>query len=141
MLDQSPDILFHSEDVDFELDAPSNVKSWVTACILKEEKPLGLLNFIFCSDQYLYALNVEFLDHDTFTDVITFPLSDQQISGDIFISVDRVKENSDKYKVEFNTELKRVMIHGVLHLCGYGDKELADKKVMREKENFYLELS
>lgn len=132
------EIVFHSEDVDFELNEVSTLKDWIAATIQEEDKLPGPLNFIFCSDDYLHALNVEFLDHDTLTDIITFPLSDTEVSGDIFISIDRVRENASTYKVEFDEELSRVMIHGILHLCGYGDKTSEESNTMREKEDFYL---
>lgn len=131
-------ILFHSEDVDFELNGTPMLKDWIQQTIVSENQLCGPLNFIFCSDDYLHALNVEFLDHDTLTDIITFPMSEEEVSGDIFISIDRVRENADKYKVSFNEELNRVMIHGVLHLCGYGDKTAEESKIMREKEDVYL---
>jgi len=131
-------ILFHSEDVDFELHDLPLLKDWVQQTIDSEKRNAGPLNFIFCSDDYLHALNVEFLDHDTYTDIITFPMSYEKVSGDVFISVERVAENAKKYKVDFNQELSRVMIHGILHLCGYGDKSIEESKLMREKEDQYL---
>ena len=94
-----------------------------------------------CDDDYLHALNLKFLKHDTNTDVITFDYSLQkELSGDIYVSIDRVKENAQKFGEKFNTELSRVMVHGFLHLCGYADKKTEDKKLMRNKENYYLSL-
>lgn len=131
-------ILFHNEDVDFELNNSLQLKQWIGQAILAENQECGALNFVFCSDDYLHALNIEFLDHDTLTDIITFPSGEDNISGDIFISIDRVKENALTYKVDFGNELSRVIIHGVLHLCGFGDKSAEESKIMREKEDHYL---
>jgi len=102
---------------------------------------IGFLNFIFCSDNYLLKINVEHLNHDTYTDIITFDYSkEDRISGDIFISIDRVEENAKSHKTSFENELHRVIIHGVLHLLGYGDKEPGQKAEMRQKEDFCLSL-
>lgn len=132
-------IQFHTEEIDFLLSNDAFIRSWIKATIISEEKQLVTLNFIFCNDTYLHKINVAYLDHDTLTDVITFPYStDHTIEGDIYISIDRIKENADKFNVTFLKELKRVMIHGVLHLCGFGDKNEEEQKIMREKENFYL---
>ncbi len=107
--------------------------------ITSENKKKGDISFIFCSDEYLLKMNNEYLSHDYYTDVITFDYTEEDIiSGDIFISTDRVKENASKYKIDFENELQRVMIHGVLHLTGYKDKTEAEKKQMTEKENQYL---
>ncbi len=107
--------------------------------ILKEQKIKGDITFVFCSDDYLLKLNKDYLQHDYFTDIITFDYCEKNIiSGDIFISIDRIKENARQYNVTFENELQRVMIHGVLHLVGYKDKSEEEKKIMREKENFYL---
>ena len=132
-------IYLHSE-CDFEAGSVSNLEPWIKTVITKENKTLGELNYIFCTDEYLLEKNQTFLNHNTYTDIITFDYSEEnQISGDIFISIERVKENARKFAVEFETELKRVMIHGVLHLIGYKDKSEDEQKLMREKENFYLE--
>ena len=132
-------IYLHSE-CDFEAESVSNLEPWIKTVITKENKTLGELNYIFCTDEYLLEKNQTFLNHNTYTDIITFDYSEEnQISGDIFISIERVKENARKFAVEFETELKRVMIHGVLHLIGYKDKSEDEQKLMREKENFYLE--
>ena len=112
---------------------------WLKKVIKTEKKILGELTFIFCNDAYLHKKNMQFLRHDTLTDVITFDYSDKNIIiGDIFISVERVKENSDIFEVTFLSELDRVMIHGLLHLLGYKDRNKEEKKIMRFKENFYL---
>ena len=139
MLQESPpehDILFFSEDVDFELDQEEEIRVWIEIIVKKEKKELQLINFIFCSDAYLHELNVEYLDHDTLTDIITFPYSPlPTIEGDIFISLERVKDNAETFHTHFQNELHRVMIHGALHLCGYGDKTPAEKKIMTAKED------
>jgi len=112
---------------------------WLKKVIKTEKKILGELTFIFCNDAYLHKKNMQFLRHDTLTDIITFDYSDKNIIiGDIFISVERVKENSDIFEVTFLSELDRVMIHGLLHLLGYKDRSKEEKKIMRFKENFYL---
>jgi rRNA maturation RNase YbeY len=107
--------------------------------IKEENKEAGDISVIFCSDEYLLEMNKTHLNHDYYTDIITFNYVDGKlISGDLFISVDRVKENAVKFEVSFNEELYRVILHGVLHLVGYNDKTGEEKKVMREKENYYL---
>jgi len=131
-------IFFHSE-CDFDAESVSHLEAWITKAIENEEKELEEINYIFCNDDYLLEKNQTFLNHDTYTDIITFDYSEMnRISGDIFISVERVNENARKFAVPFNTELKRVMIHGVLHLLGYKDKSDEEKETMREKEDFYL---
>ena len=133
-----PEIIFYSESIDFSLSNESTVIDWILATIASEKKSQGNLNFIFCSDNYLHKINLEHLNHDTYTDIITFPLRYDRIEGDIFISIDRVKENATQYKVTFEEELKRVIIHGVLHLIGYKDKSEEEEELMRSKEDFYL---
>lgn len=134
-----PSIAFFSEDTSFSLKQRLKRKSWIKNCVEKESGELGTINYIFCSDDYLLNLNVNYLKHNTLTDIITFDYSEKPvISGDIFISVERVKENAEKFAVTFETELNRVMIHGVLHLCGYKDKKTEDAALMKKKENFYL---
>jgi len=134
-------IIFHSEDIDFSLPNSTLVFDWIEKSIHAEDKALHQLNFIFCSDKYLHQINVEYLNHDTLTDVITFPYAEgKNIEGDIFISIDRIKENAAQFKVSFEDELHRVMIHGTLHLMGYFDKTLEEKILMTEKENEYLNM-
>jgi probable rRNA maturation factor len=117
------------------------IKSWIITCSKKEAKQIDLLNIVFCSDDYLHELNLTYLRHDTLTDIVTFDYSNgNKIAGEIFISIDRVLENSAKYSTEFSDELHRVIIHGVLHLCGYKDKKKGDKVQMRKKEDSYLSL-
>ncbi len=133
-------INFFNEDIDFEAGNITFLKAWIKSCIQNERQKLSELNFIFCSDAYLLGLNQTYLAHHTFTDVITFDHSTKkgQIEGDVFISVERVGENADTYDQTENDELHRVMIHGVLHLCGFTDKTEKDKIRIRDKENFYL---
>ena len=134
-------ISFFSDEVDFELDNKSHYIKWVEKTILAESKTLGEISFVFCSDEYLHKINLEYLKHDTYTDIITFDYSEEKgVSGDIFISIDRVRENGLEFKKEFYNELSRVIIHGVLHLVGYKDKTNQEKAQMREKEDFYLNL-
>lgn len=134
-------LVFHSEDIEFELKNQEQIAAWIEASAAAEGKSLGGVNFIFCSDEYLYQMNMEYLQHDTYTDVITFPYAepeDDYIQGDIFISVERTSENAASYGVSPEQELQRVMIHGVLHLLGYEDKTAAKKKIMTQKEDEYL---
>ena len=141
--DESEKINFFSEDTDFSIsdtDTPS-IRKWIHQVIHVEQQELIALNFIFCSDTYLHQINLEYLNHDTLTDVITFPYSTSpKIEGDIFISIDRIKENASLFKTSFKQELHRIMIHGVLHLCGYTDKDKESKVKMSHKENEALEL-
>jgi probable rRNA maturation factor len=117
----------------------SNTKTFIKHLINSENKKTGDVNFIFCSDDYLLEVNKQYLNHDYYTDIITFDYCDGNlVSGDVFISVDRVLENSKNQKVNFNNEFYRVLFHGVLHLCGYKDKKKLDKKLMTSKEDFYL---
>lgn len=133
-------IHFFEEDILSNLKKKKDTKTWIKESIHAESKKLGTLNYIFCSDKYLHKMNVEFLQHDTLTDIITFDQSDSndKIEGDIFISVERVLDNSKKYNTTFHDELHRVMIHGALHLIGYKDKKKSDKELMRSKEDYYL---
>lgn len=126
-------------ETNFQLKNQKELSSWINDTITTEECKEGEINYVFCDDQYLHKLNIEFLQHDTLTDIISFDYSvGKELHGDIFISIERVKENSEEIGVDFNTELHRVMIHGILHYCGYKDKEEADKTEMRQKEDVYL---
>jgi len=118
----------------------SYYKKWLKKVIHSEEKKLGNIQYIFCDDNYLLNINTTYLNHDTLTDIITFSTSDNIdiISGEIYISVDRIIENSNIHSSVFNTELSRVMVHGILHLVGYDDHSQIDKKLMRSKEDYYL---
>jgi len=136
-------IFFHIEDLpDFELVHDQLHKKWLINLAKAESFTILNLNYVFCSDEYLHKINVEYLNHDTLTDIITFDNSEEDdvIEGDIFISVERVQDNAEKYNVSELNELNRVLAHGLLHLVGYMDKSESDKKLMREKENYYLNL-
>ncbi len=135
-------INFHVEDIDFSLQQKLKIKNWLKRIIETEGFKTGDINYIFCSDDYLLKINIEYLDHDFLTDIITFDNSEEEerIEGDIFISIDRVKDNATAFQASFEHELKRVLAHGVLHLCGYMDKTDEEEKLMRTKENQYLQL-
>lgn len=134
-------IAFFSEEIDFQLDTEETIKAWVSDTIIAESQNLGEINYIFCSDEYLHKMNVEYLDHNTYTDIITFNYCEGSfISGDLFISIDRVTENAKTFKNGLQSELHRVLIHGVLHLIGYNDKTDQEIETMRSKEDFYLSL-
>ena len=125
--------------IDFNLPNENKISEWISIIIKTENFKEGEINYIFCADDYLHKLNVEFLNHDTLTDIISFDYSvGKIIQGDIFVSVERVAENAKEFKVSFEEELQRVIIHGVLHYCGYKDKSAEHAKVMRERENHYL---
>ncbi|MEW2920634.1 rRNA maturation RNase YbeY [Muricauda sp. ANG21] len=127
-------IEFHFKS-DLILNYITNYSDWITRILESEDYTLGQLDYIFCTDDYLLELNRQYLNHDTLTDIITFDYSDgSTISGDVFISTERVSENANNYGVDFDNELLRVMSHGVLHLMGYGDKTDSEVKLMREKE-------
>jgi len=134
------EINFFSEEIDFVLKQKSVSRAWLSAAAKSEGFRIGDLNFIFCTDDYLLAINREYLQHDTYTDIITFDNSESEdtLAGDIFISIDRIRDNAKRFGVPEWDELHRVMIHGVLHLCGYDDHEPEDKQLMTEKEDFYL---
>ena len=135
-----PVINFFEEDISYKLKNKSPLRRWISETITGEGSRLKELNYIFCSDSYLLQINQQYLNHDTYTDIITFDNSQKEgsIVGDIFISTDRICENAAKFTVPEIDEIHRVMIHGALHLLGYGDKKPADKKRMTEKEDFYL---
>tara|TARA_R110000796_G_scaffold183498_2_gene300064 strand:+ start:165975 stop:166394 length:420 start_codon:yes stop_codon:yes gene_type:complete len=123
-------------ETDFELVSETNYVDWISRVIVSENKSLGDLSFVFCSDEYLLDINLRYLEHDTFTDIITFDYCiGNVVSGDIFISIDRVKDNSKIFNVSFDSELLKVMAHGVLHLMGYKDKTESDISLMRNKED------
>lgn len=123
-------------ETEFVLQNEEVTSSWIKEIIDSEGFETGEINYVFCDDDYLHKINVEFLNHDTFTDIISFDYTlGKLINGDVYISVDRVEENAQKFNVTFDNELHRVLIHGVLHYMGYKDKEEAEKKLMRNKEN------
>lgn len=133
-------ILFHSK-TEFQISTKKTLKYWIKLVAKKEGAVVKDLNFIFCDDAFLLEKNKTYLKHNSLTDIITFDYSDKNnISGDIFISIDRVKINALSFSKSFENELKRVIIHGVLHLLGYRDKSKKEKIIMREKEDFYLSL-
>ncbi|MDX2304882.1 MAG: rRNA maturation RNase YbeY [Microscillaceae bacterium] len=135
------EINFFTESIEFTLPHPEAIINWILKTIKSEEGFCESLNIIFCDDAYLIELNRQYLQHDTFTDIITFDHSEgNAIEGDIFISIERVQENAQKFEVTFENELHRVIIHGVLHLLGYGDKSPAEKQQMRALEDQYLSL-
>lgn len=133
-------------ETDFELSDENKYEGWISTVIESENKKQGDISYIFCDDDYLHKINVEYLDHDTLTDIISFDYTvGNEISGDIFISIERVRDNADDFSVSFEEELRRVMIHGILHYCGYKDKSVADEQLMRSKEEekmqmFHVEL-
>ncbi|MDB5019096.1 MAG: rRNA maturation RNase YbeY [Pedobacter sp.] len=133
-------IHFFTEDISFTLKHKTIIKNWLKEAVAAEGYVLAELNFIFCSDEYLLGMNQQYLNHDTYTDVITFDNSEapKTIVGDIFISVDRIKENAGQFSRDFIDEMCRVMVHGTLHLLGYKDKTKAAKLLMTEKEDLYL---
>ena len=136
------DIHFFTEDVSYSLEHTHTIRSWLVHVAELHHFQIHSLNYVFCSDQYLLEINKAYLNHDYFTDIITFDHSESinQIEGDIFISIDRVKDNSQKLGTDFQQELYRVIIHGLLHLLGYPDKTESEKKRMREKEEACLSL-
>ena len=133
-------INFFTEGTNFRVRKKRILRKWIEETAILEGKISGDVNFIFCSDSYLLKLNIKYLRHNTLTDVISFPYTAKTgtFSGDIFLSIDRIKENSRKFKQPFQVELLRVMIHGVLHLIGYNDSTEDEKKQMRRKEDQYL---
>ncbi len=132
---------YFNEDVAFPKIKKRITTGWIKQVISIEEKRVGDISFIFCSDEYLLEVNRKYLNHDYFTDIITFDnVEGSLISGDIFVSVDRVKENSVEFATSFDNEIHRIIIHGVLHLLGYKDKVKKDKHLMTQKEDLYLKL-
>lgn len=123
-------------ETEFSLDNEEAIALWLSRVIASESKKEGEVNYIFCDDEYLHKINVEYLNHDTLTDVISFDYSvGNEINGDCFISVERVKDNALDFNVSFDEEIKRVLAHGILHYCGYKDKTESDEAIMRQKED------
>lgn len=137
-LPEEPGFYFHLEDVSVDLPPEEPTARWLGSVIEEEEGSPGEINIILCSDAFLLDLNQRFLQHDTLTDIITFPHEGDHVSGDMYISVERVGENAAEYGVTFEDELARVMVHGVLHLCGYEDGDPEQKARMRSREDHYL---
>jgi probable rRNA maturation factor len=135
-------IQFFYEKSDFKLQEESKLRLWAEDSATAESRSISLLNYIFCDDNYLLDINKQYLEHDYFTDIITFDYSENldELTGDIFISVDRALDNANTYGEPIDQEIKRLMIHGLLHLIGYKDKEPQDKEIMTAKENLYLKL-
>lgn len=139
-------MITYNYESEFQLDNEDVFSQWIEQVVLSENKSLGEVNYIFCNDDYLHKINVEYLNHDTLTDIISFDYTEGDlIQGDIFISTERVADNASDFDFPFNEELKRVMIHGILHYCGYKDKSKDDEQLMRLKENekikmFHVEL-
>lgn len=134
-------MITYNYETDFELSDEEHYSNWISQIINSEDKKEGEISYIFCDDEYLNKINTEFLSHDDYTDIISFDYSvGNEIHGDIFISVERVKDNALQYKVDFLDELHRVMAHGVLHYCGFKDKTTEDAQIMRMKEEEKMKL-
>jgi rRNA maturation RNase YbeY len=135
-------IQFNFIDRSFRLQHIRALRYWIYSTIQEEGKGVAAISYNFCSDEFLLNMNREHLNHDYLTDIITFELHEkkQPLLGDVYISIDRVKDNSHIHGVSFHTEICRVLVHGALHLCGYGDKTKAEAKTMRSKEDYYLSL-
>ena len=128
-------------EIDFQIQDETKKRRWISSLIEEENCREGEINYIFCSDEYLHKINVDFLSHDMLTDIISFDYSvGKELHGDIYISIDRVRDNASDFKVCFENELLRVMAHGVLHYCGYKDKTDKDQELMRSKEDYYLSI-
>ena len=135
-------ISFHNQSIAFKFKEKTKLKQWINAVTEKEKHRVGNINYIFCTDDELLEINIKHLNHNTLTDIITFDYREgNTINSDIFISIERVIDNAQKFKVTFDEEFRRVLIHGILHLCGYKDKTKADAELMRKKENLALKLS
>lgn len=131
-------INFNFETI-LHLEEEKRLKEWIAEAVAAEEFLVGEINYVFCTDEYLHKINLQYLNHDTYTDIISFDYRvGKQLHGDIFISVDRVRENATKFEVDFNSELLRVLIHGILHFCGYKDKLDNEVNAMRAKEDYYI---
>lgn len=126
-------------ETEFILKTEKDISAWVSFVILEEKCKLGEINYIFCDDNYLHKINVDFLNHDTLTDIISFDYSvGKELHGDVYISIERVLDNAKDFNTNFDDELARVIIHGILHYCGYKDKSAVEQTIMRAKENHYL---
>ena len=133
-------IEFFEADIDYQLERPNDVRQWLLDLVKEEKCGIEKVQYIFCSDEYLLGINKQYLDHDYYTDIITFPINKSRtaIQSDIYISIDRVADNAKSYEVSATQELYRVIAHGLLHLCGYVDTTDDEKKMMRRKEEYYL---
>ena len=129
-------ITYQSDDIKFPEIKRREISNWIKSVAASHNKKIGEIAYIFCSDKKMLEINMQYLNHDYYTDIITFDYSENNIiSGDLFISLDTVQSNAEKFATDYNEELCRVIIHGILHLCGYNDKSVGDEKVMREKED------
>lgn len=134
-------ISYYNQDIDFKFKGKRLTSKWLTLVAESEIRRIGDIAVIFCSDDYILQINQQYLSHDYYTDIITFDYSEgDKLSGDLFISIDTVKANAEEYGTDFNDELNRVIVHGVLHLIGYDDHNDKDIAVMRKKEDYYLSL-
>ena len=135
-------INFFCEDIEFKVPQSRITKTWLKSIATTEGFELNQLNYLFCSDEHILSINRQYLEHDFYTDIITFDNSEDEkvIEGDIFISIERVQENAKNLNQIFEVEFRRVLAHGVLHLCGYNDTDDSQEEIMRSKENFYLSL-
>ncbi len=138
--DNEPEISVFYELDDFELENEEEIIHWIHEVLNTEKKELGYINYIFCDDKYLIDINKTYLQHDTYTDIITFDYHKKRIESDIYISVERVKENAAELNISVENELLRVIVHGALHLCGYKDKTPKEATTIRAKEDFYIQL-
>lgn len=129
-------MIYFNYEIDFNLENEKEYVAWLSAVIVSEKKKEGEINYVFCNDTYLHKINVEYLKHDTLTDIISFDYTaGNELSGDVFVSIERVVDNAKDFNVSFEEELKRVLVHGILHYCGYKDKTETDAELMRFKEN------
>lgn len=133
-------IEFFEADITYQLDRPDDIRLWLTNLVTEEKCGIEKIQYIFCTDEYLLGINKQYLNHDYYTDIITFPHTNSHtaIQSDIYISIDRVADNAKSYKVSTTQELHRVIAHGLLHLCGYGDATEEEKEIMRGREDYYL---
>ena len=135
-------IQFHNADINYQIKEIKNLRKWLIYIVNTKNKSIESINYIFCSDSYLHEINIKYLSHDTYTDIITFPYHEEgdEIQSDIFISIDRAKENSKKYNHSLRNEIHRLLVHGILHLIGYDDHSPNEKHQMTKAEDKYLSL-
>jgi len=134
-------IYFHAEEIDFQLKEKKEVSDWICRVIEIENREIGEINIIFSSDTFLLEINNQYLDRNYFTDIITFDYGDGKIiTGDLYLSIDRIRENAESFNVPVRNELFRIIIHGILHLIGYNDSNVEEKKLMTEREDQYMEI-
>ena len=132
-------ISFHCKHSQYRPANKSRITEWLNKSVQHQKKSIGNISIVFCSDEHLLQINKQYLNHNYFTDIITFDYSTNNvISGDLFVSIDRLRDNAANLEINLQLEVRRVLVHGVLHLCGYNDKSPADKKLMTAKEDFYL---